>query len=69
MMWAASFLPLAMILSLTSAMALPLIVVEREPPVPIPNATASVSPCMNFTRSGSTPRRSTRIWVWIVAWP
>ena len=43
-MCAASFLPLAMILSLTIAMALPLMVVEREPPVPMPKATASVSP-------------------------
>src|SRR5580698_9070868 len=51
------------------AMAPPLMVVEREPPVAMPKATASVSPWMNFTRSGSTPSRSTRIWVWIVAWP
>jgi hypothetical protein len=47
----------------------PLMVVEREPPVPMPNATASVSPAMNLIRSGSTPSRSTSIWVWIVAWP
>ena len=66
---AASFLPLAMIFSLTRTMAPPLIVVEREPPVPMPNATASVSPWMNLIWSGSTPSRSTRICVWMVAWP
>ena len=68
-MCAASFLPLAMILSLTMTMAPPLMVVEREPPVPMPKATASVSPWMNLIRSGSTPSRSTSICVWIVAWP
>jgi carbon-monoxide dehydrogenase large subunit len=46
-----------------------LAIVEREPPVPIPNDAASVSPAMNLIRSGSTPSRSTSIWVWIVAWP
>ena len=60
---AASFLPLAMIFSLTSTIAPPLIVVEREPPVPMPKATASVSPWMNLTEWGSTPSRSTRICV------
>ena len=58
-----------MILSLTMTMAPPLMVVEREPPVPMPKATASVSPWMNLIRSGSTPSRSTSICVWIVAWP
>src|SRR4029077_15484480 len=57
------------IFSLTMTMAPPLMVVEREPPVPIPKATASVSPWMNFTCSGSTPSRSTRICVCTVAWP
>ena len=68
-MWAASFLPLVITLSATMTMAPPLIVVEREPPVPMPKATASVSPWMNLILSGSTPSWLTSIWVWMVLWP
>ena len=34
-----------------------------DAPVPVLNATASVSPWMILTDCGSTPIRSTRIWV------
>ena len=55
---AAIFLPLAMILSAAIHSAEPPITVEREPLVPMPNATRSVSPSMYCTSFGSMPSRS-----------
>jgi hypothetical protein len=46
------FLALATIFSLTMTKAPPLMVAEREPPVPMPKATLSVSPWMYFTSLG-----------------
>ena len=43
-MWAASGLPLAMILSAAMSSAVPPRTVEREPKVPVPMAMRSVSP-------------------------
>ena len=44
--WPASFLPLAITLSAAMNSAEPPITVEREPMVPMPKATRSVSPSM-----------------------
>ena len=38
-------------------MAAPLIIIEREPPVPAPNTMRSESPCTSFTFSNGTPNR------------
>ena len=51
-MCAAIFLALAMIFSLTMTKRRPAIVAEREPPVPSPKNTASVSPWMYLTSFG-----------------
>ena len=45
-------LPLAITLSAASHSAVPPIAAEREPPVPAPQATASVSPSMKRSSSG-----------------
>src|SRR5207248_2470729 len=66
---AASRLPLAMILSAAIHSAEPPITVEREPLVPIPKATRSVSPSMYCTSAGSSPSRSFRICLNTVSWP
>ncbi len=39
------------------AIAAPLIIIEREPPVPAPNTSWSESPCTRRMRSNGTPRR------------
>ena len=43
--------------------------VERDPMVPMPKATRSVSPSMKRTSFGSMPSRSWRICLNVVSWP
>ena len=58
---AAIRLPLAAILSAASTMAEPPIEVERDPKVPMPKVTRSVSPSTTRMSSISMPRCSLRI--------
>ena len=48
-MCAAARLPFSMTSSAAPTMAMPLAVIEREPPVPLPVWTMSLSPCSSFT--------------------
>src|SRR5712691_8028125 len=66
---AAIFLLLASTLSAAVHSAVPPMTVEREPIVPMPQATRSVSPSMYRTSRGSRPRRSWRICLNVVSWP
>ena len=61
--------PLAMTLSAAASSAVPAAMVERDPNVPVPVATRSVSPCWKRTRSGGIPGLSAMIWRNDVAWP
>ena len=58
-----------MIFSVAMWNAEPAMVAEREPPVPSPKNTWSVSPCMYCTSSGSRPSRSQTICLNTVSWP
>ena len=64
---AAIFWPLATTLSAAFHSAVPPITVEREPIVPMPQPTRSVSPSMYLTLWGSRPRRSCRICLNVVS--
>ncbi len=61
-MWAAIFVPLAMILSAAISMAVPAQAVERDPNVPVPIMIWSVSPNLKAMRDGSTPSLDDMIW-------
>ena len=50
-------------------MAMPLAVMEREPPVPLPVCTMSLSPCSSLTASNGTPSWSAITCANGVAWP
>src|ERR1700727_1528925 len=52
---AAARLPFSMISFEASTIAIPLAVMEREPPVPLPAYTMSLSPCSSLTLSKGTP--------------
>ena len=67
--FAAIFVPFAMTLSAAMTTALPPMTVEREPIVPMPKPTRSVSPSMYFTSRGSRPSRSWRICLNVVSCP
>ena len=67
--WPASFLPFSITLPAAMNSAEPPSTVEREPLVPMPKATRSVSPSMYCTSSGSMPSRSFRICLNMVSWP
>ena len=62
-------LPLAMTLSAAIHKAEPPITVEREPLVPMPKATRSVSPSMYCTSAGSSPSFSLSTCLNVVSWP
>src|SRR5258708_2562001 len=53
---AAARLPFSMMSFEASTIAIPVAVMEREPPVPLPACTTSLSPCSSFTLSKGTPR-------------
>ena len=52
-----------------STSALPLAMIEREPPVPPPTSNSSLSPWTRSISSNGTPRRSTSTWAKADAWP
>ena len=60
---------LAMTLSAAIHKAEPPITVEREPLVPMPKATRSVSPSMYCTVAGSRPSFSFSTCLKVVSWP
>ncbi len=67
--WAAIALALATIFSVATWKAEPARVAEREPPVPSPKNTRSVSPWMYWVSAGSRPRRSHTNCLNTVSWP
>ena len=67
--WAASFFALAMIFSSAPWNADRRSVAEREPPVPSPKNTLSVSPCTYSTSIGMNAERSQTSCLNTVSWP
>src|SRR5215470_9258098 len=68
-MCAATFFALASILSSALTIADIPTAPEREPYVPMPNCTLSVSPCTIDTFSIGVPSRSATSWANVVSWP
>ena len=62
-------LPLSMIFIAARSSAEPPTAIEREPKVPVPNGTWSVSPSMISICAIGTPSRDARICAKVVAWP
>jgi len=62
-------LPFEMIFSQAKYRAEPPTAIEREPNVPVPAATAAVSPSTMEILSIATPSRAPRICAKLVAWP
>ena len=56
--WPASALPFSITSADASTIALPLAMIEREPPVPPPTSSWSLSPCTRSISSNGTPSRS-----------
>ena len=52
-----------------STIAVPVAVIEREPPVPSPERTRSLSPCTSVIVSKGTPSCADSTWANGVAWP
>jgi len=52
-----------------STIAVPVAVIEREPPVPLPNRTRSLSFCSSMIFSNGTPNCADSTWANGVAWP
>ena len=48
-------LPCSITLAAASTIAVPLCIIEREPPVPPPASSSSLSPCSSRMRSNGTP--------------
>ena len=66
---AASCLPCSITLSHALSSAVPPAIAEREPPVPPPNSSWSLSPCSSFSRSNGMPSRLTTTCAKGEAWP
>ena len=66
---AAIVLPLSMIFIAARSSAEPPTAIEREPNVPEPYGTWSVSPSMISMLAIGTPSRDEMIWAKVVAWP
>ena len=66
---AAACLPLATTSAEDSTIAIRVAVIEREPPVPLPKRTRSLSPCSSVIFSKGTPSCADSTCANGVAWP
>src|SRR6266567_4571041 len=65
----AIFLPRSITSSDASTIAVPVAVIDRDPPVPPPNTSSSLSPWMSRMRSNGMPSRSLSTCANGAAWP